>query len=444
MSTVQLPGTARVYAADKAAAELCTRMSQVGFAFDASRAAQLAEVLRSAEAAAQARCDDAIGRRITRTKGGGLSTLDLEKAFFADLGAPVFFRSSLTGRPSLGVDAMRGYAACADENLRNLALGVLEFRRARKIRSTYVEGVVVGPDGRVHPSWLNYGAVSGRFACQDPNLMNLPRAENDPTRATFPEGVRGLYVAPPGYQLVGFDKKQLEMRVAAYASGDRAMIEACESSDMHAANAAVIFGKAFTGLVCATGTEKCKCSACAQRSQLRSIAKQSGFAVCYMAEAATVYTRIIAAGVQIELRQAQAVLNKLHRGFAAYYGWQERRLLDCVRLGYTDEPVLGRCRWLGHEPSPTECANFPIQGGAAGVMNLLLADLAPLVRKECGGAELIAQVHDSAYFQVPDRYVARCFSLCEDLNARPVVISSSGEPLSAVFGIDIDSSERWH
>jgi DNA polymerase I-like protein with 3'-5' exonuclease and polymerase domains len=439
-----MPNAARVYESDKQAAALCTRMSQVGFAFDQQRALEIGESLRAAESRALLACDDAVGRKLGRTKSGGLSTLDLEHAFFDDLGAPVFFRSSLTNRPSLGVDAMRGYAACKSEALQKLALSVLEFRRARKIRSTYVEAVVLGPDGRVHPSWLNYGAVSGRWACQDPNLMNLPRKETDPTWATHKGGVRSLYVARPGYRLVIFDKKQLEMRVAAYASGDEAMMAACESTDLHTANAQAIFGELFASLVCETGAKECKCGACVSRYALRQMAKSAGFAVCYLAEAPTVYARIIATGQAITLRQVEAMLNRMRRGFKGYYTWQEQRLLRCIRDGYTDSPILGRVRWLGHEPAPTECANFPIQAGASDIMNALLPELVPLVRRECGGAELVAQVHDSAVFEVPEKHVEHSKMLCEGLNLRPVALCSSGRRLEPVFPIDLEDSERWH
>lgn len=429
--SLYLPGAQRVYESDKAAAALCTRMAHVGFAFDSARALELGESLRNAERAAQVAADAAVGRTIKRTKSGGLSTTDLEEAFFRDLGAPVFFRSELTGKPSLGVDAMRGYAASHNAELRALALAVLDFRRARKIRSTYVEAVPVGADGRVHPSWLNYGAVSGRWACQDPNLMNLPRKETDPTYATHDGGVRSLYVAKPGHRLVIFDKKQLEMRVAAYASGDRAMMAACESSDLHAANAEAIFGALYLD------SEK------TQRYALRQMAKSAGFAVCYMAEAQTVYTRIVATGQAITLRQVEAMLNRMRRGFKAYYAWQERRLLDTIRTGYTDTPLLGRKRWLGHEPSPTESANYPIQGGAADIMNDLLPRLAPILAKECNAA-MVAQVHDSAVFETPEAMVPLANRIAGDLNTEPVWLSSSGERLSVVFPIDLDDSERWH
>src|SRR4051794_16362548 len=101
-----------VYEADKRAAVICTQMSQRGFAFDSERASQMALYLRGREAAALQRAEKAIGRPLRRGKGGGISTNDLQEAFFRDLKAPVYFRSELTGKPSLNVDAMRGYAAC--------------------------------------------------------------------------------------------------------------------------------------------------------------------------------------------------------------------------------------------------------------------------------------------------------------------------------------------
>ena len=457
---------ARVYETDKRAAELCTQMAQRGFGFDTKRAREISEVLHESELAAIARADDAVGRKLNRTKTGGLSTKDLQVAFFEDLRAPVFFRSELTRKPSLGIDAMRGYAACADERLRQLSLAILEMRRARKMRVTYIENVIVDPDGRVHPSWQNYGAVSGRWSCADPNLMNLPRPGTDPTSATHEGGIRSLYCARPGYRLVAFDKKQLEMKIAAYASGDPEMIRACESVDLHSANATLLFGDGFSRLVPleakwkaamkqAHDDEAAALQLLAGEAQLvnqgriafkqmRTAAKSSGFAVCYLAEAPTVFARIVADGLPITLPAVEAMLRKLKRGFGVYYSWQEKRLLECIRQGWTDSPILGRRRWLGHEPAPTECANFPIQGGAADVMNDLLPRLAPVIARECPGSGLVAQVHDSAVFEVRERDVARARALCEEFNAESVAIGSSGAMLYPVLGIDLDDSQRWH
>jgi DNA polymerase-1 len=420
-----------VYAIDKAAAEICRDMSVNGFAFDAERAAMLSASLQGAEAGARFRANEAAGIEFNP-----FSVKQLHHVFFTRMRAPVFFVSELTGKPSLGVDTLRAYAACKDPALQVLALAVLEVRRARKVRSTYVDRVLreLTPDHRVHPSWLNYGAISGRWACQGPNLMNLPRPENDPTHGEF-GGVRSVYVAPKGRKLVAFDMSQLEMRIAAYASGDPAMIAACEGSDLHAANAVIAFGEQFS-----------LCSDPVARKALRTIAKSAGFAICYMAEASTVYARIVASGQApgVKLRQVEAMLTKMRKAFHVYYSWQARGLLDCVRTGYVETPLIGRRRQLGHDPSPTEAANFPIQGGAADFMNLRIPELVRRVRAERLDALIVAQVHDSVVHECADRHVERLSQLCHEVFEAPITIASSGKALTCTLPIDLEVSERWH
>lgn len=410
-----------VYEVDKRVAILCRDAQVNGFAFDQGQARAMADALGQRQDQLVARACELAGESINL-----LSPTDLRRVLFERMGAPVFFRSEKTKQPSLGVDSMRAYAVCADAVLSEFATTLLDYRRVRKVRSTNVVKVPLGRDGRVHPTWMNYGAVSGRWSCQAPNLMNLPRAENDPTIPIgFDGGIRSLYVSRPGTLLVAFDAKQLEMRVAAYASGDAAMIAACESSDLHAANAAIIFGAPFDA---STG---------ARRKALRSLAKSAGFAVAYMAQAQTVYARIVATGTAITLAQVEGMLRRMRRAFNAYYTWQERNLAEVVRRGYVTSPILGRRRWLGHEPSPTECANFPIQSGAADLMNLRLPEiagaLAPL------RAKLVAQVHDSAVFEVPVAAVDDAIGIARELFERPIRVGAH----DVVFPIDIGAGERW-
>lgn len=439
----------RVYAVDKAAAHVCTMMQQHGFAFDRERAAELSSHLRGTEQQHRRDAEQAVGRSLRATATGGFGADDLQDAFFRDLRAPVYFRSALTGRPSLGVDALRGYAACSDERLRALSLAILGWRRARKVRTTYLDNVVVSEAGRVHATWLNYGAISGRFSCQGPNLMNLPRAENDPTCEIVEGGVRSCYVAPPGYVLVGADAKQIEMRVAAYASGDAAMIAACLSSDVHAANASVIFGADFDADAYAELKRLDKVGNLTQEQSvlfarleaLRSLAKSAAFAVCYMAEAATVYARIVAAGINVRLTAVEAMLRKLRRGFATYYRWQDGRLLDCVRNGWTDDPVIGRRRWLGHDPPPPECANFPIQGGAAAIMNTKLPGIVSHLRDVTPETKIIAQVHDAMYFEAREADADKVKAAMIEAFDAPVHMGTSG--LDAVFPLDVKVRQRW-
>lgn len=440
---VREAGQERIYQIDKVTGELCRSMQVTGFKVDADRARTMAERLRQRELEIEQRCSDALGHSINL-----LSPIQLREAFFGrgGLGAHVCYTSEKTGMPSLGVDVMRAYTASPNERLAAFATDVLAYRRARKVRITNLVNPLAMLDdrSRIHPTWLNYGAVSGRFSSQGPNLMNLPTTANDPTivhgcglerckpgkckcSCDRCAGVRSIYVAPRGWTLVAFDAKQLEMRIAAYASGDPRMIAACESTDLHSANASVIFGDAFTG-----GDD-------AARFQFRQLAKSAGFAVCYMAEASTVYERIIAMGVRITLRQVEAMLRKMRSGFRKYYDWQSERLDEITRCGYVYEPVTGRRRWLGHEPSLTEAANFPIQGGAAGLMNLRLPEIVAEVRRLKLPAKPIAQVHDSGTFQVRNEAIAEFEGVAERIFTASIELG--GRECS--FPIDWKRGERW-
>lgn len=447
-----MPGWAvPVYATDRAAAEVCTRMSEAGFGFDVARAKAFAVNLKQQELDCLARVDKAAGRVIKRGKSGGPSSKDLQTLFFKDLKARVVYRSELTRKPSLGVDAMREYAASPRDEIATIALALLEWRRARKVRATYIESILagtakrdrfLGDDGRVHPTWMNYGAVSGRWSCQGPNLMNLPRAANDPTAVAtlsdsgkilgFSEGIRTLYVPRENHVIVTFDAKQLEMRIAAYASGDEKMIAACESQDLHAANASVIFGDEFVN------------GESAVKKIMRDLAKSAGFAVCYLAEAETVYARLVASGVKVSMRKVEKMLAKLRDGFAGYFGWQANNLNKIIRLGYVESPILGRRRWLGHEPSPTEAANFPIQSGAADLMNIRLPKIISALDLKRSGTKIVAQVHDAGVFEVPRSEVEMVKTTIVEIFTAPIVIASSGKKLTASFPVDVEVSERWH
>lgn len=435
------------YLADCRIAEVTSRMTTTGIGWDVERAAQFRDMLRQSESDSLARAEKALDRKLKRTKSGGVSTTDLQKGFFEDLGVPALFLSELTGKPSLSALALQAYAATHNDRLKALANAELERRRARKIRSTYIDAIKLGADGRVHPGWKNYGTVSGRWSCAAPNLANLPRAAIDPCREFG--GIRSLYIPRPGFVFVYYDHSQIEFRIAAYGSGDAAMIAACEAGDVHSANATTLFAPSFNPIEYAT-LKRLEHRTPEQQARfqgldnLRTLAKSSVFAVCYLAEAPTVHERIVASGVNVKLRQVETMLSALKSKCRDYYKWQSARLLDCVREGYTTTPILGRRRWLGHEPSPPECANFPIQGGAADVMNDEIPRLVEALRLASPRTQPVAHVYDSVLLEVPaaDARVVR--DVCVEVATRPVTICSSGRPLTCVLPVDIDESDRWH
>lgn len=431
----------QVYCSDLKAAALCRDLQMDGFAFDVDQARKLMSHCLDVETRARADAETAVGRSIRATKTGGFGMVGkdgLVAAFFEDLRAPIYFRSNLTGRPSLDNIALSAYAGCRDERLRTLSLSVLAWRKARKVRKTYLENVHVGVDGRVHPTWMNYGAISGRFSCQKPNLMNLPRLENDPTKGLG--GIRTVYIAREGYRLVSFDCAQLEIRVAAYASGDKTMISHVETGDVHAQRAEILFGKAFAELPRKSF----------EWNVFRNLTKTFGLAVNYLAEAPKVHATIVSTWPKelsdqgrspLTMRECEIAVMKLKRGLVDYFKWQDQRLLDCIRTGYTTSPILGRRRWLGFDPSPTECANFPIQSGAADIMNERLPRIWDLIQERMPKTRIVAQVHDSGVFEVSENKIDDVIAVFTEVMSEPVRFETSG--LSAVFPVDVKHSERW-
>lgn len=440
-----------VYQTDHRVAELCRDMSIAGFAFDASRAREFSAFLLDAETKARQAADGAVGRKILSGPSGGFSNKDLAKAFFGDMRAPVIHYSELSGRPSLNVDALRAYSAGADPDLRNLAIAVLEFRRARKVRVTYIDRPLLALlRGRIHPSWLSYGAETGRLSCQGPNLANLPSMANDPTRELG--GIRSLYLAPEGRRLVVWDAKQLEMRVAAYVTGDEAMIAACNSLDMHSSNAVICFGDGFDAERYEELSSKVSLSADEKRELvglkgLRTLAKSGAFAVCYMAEAETVWARIVASGLlnpPPELRMIEMMLQRMKREFHGYYEWQERNYLKIMKSAHAFSPLLGRPRFLSHDPETTKAANYPIQSGAADLMNIRLPLIEDALRRRVPGSRIVAQVYDSAAIECDERHVEEVKEISKSIFEAPIVISTSGRDIEASFPIDVEDSVRWH
>ncbi len=430
-----------LYRFDMKLASLGRRMTTAGFAFDSVRAMPMREHLVKLEAEAQQRASQAAGKELNL-----LSPLQLVEAFITRLKAPVLKRSEKTGGPSLDAEVMQQYAAFASPEVRELAAAVLAYRRARKLRSTYLDAPLElsQHDGRVHCNWNFYGTVSGRASSDSPNLQNMPRKAHDLTCTVEPGGIRSLYVAKPGCVLVSFDACQLEARIAAYWSGDPAMIAACESADFHASNAERLFPRDFkaedyltlAALSARTPEEK---KQFAFLKKLRDDAKQAGFACNYLAEAPTLLGRLVAEGHKATLQQAEALLNVVRRTFHVYFKFQATELQKVASCGYVYAPLSQRRRFVGNEPIPSEAANFAIQGGAADLMNIRILELDSALQQRFPDARIVSQVHDAASIETAEVDAVAVAALCKDVLEAPIRIGS----FTASFPIETKITEQW-
>jgi len=301
----------------------------------------------------------------------------LARVLFEKLGLPTG-RKTKTGW-STDSEVLEGLAARHEFPRR-----LLEWRALAKLKSTYVDALpaAVDPrDGRVHTTFDQAGAATGRLASLDPNLQNIP------IRTPQGRAIRRAFVAAPGCVLVGADYSQIELRVLAHLSGDPALVEAFRAGDdIHAATARRIFK--LEGDV---------------PPEMRARAKVVNFGVLYGMGA-----RSLAQQMGLELAEAKEFIEGYFAAFAGVRRYLDATLEEARTRGWV-ATLLGRRRYLpelrsshGAERAFAERAaiNTPIQGSAADLVKLaMLCVHRALARRP--GARLLLQVHDELLLECP-------------------------------------------
>jgi DNA polymerase-1 len=303
------------------------------------------------------------------------------------------------------------------------------------MRTTYLDNIIIEADGRVHPSWRSFGTVTGRLAVRKPNLQNLKRSDKK-FKDQPEQKIRMIYIPRVGCKFVGFDLSQVEMRTAAFLSGDPVFTANVVSGDMHTANAKLLFGEIPELMDPVRAKE-------GDGKRMRDISKNAGFAVNYMAVADTVYKTLQSQGfTEITYSRCVSMLAKLKRSFARYFDFVESNVEYVRKHGYLKVGWLtGRIRWIGHAPAPSDCANGPNQGTAADIMNRACIRIRKRFKAEFGDTtvRIVAQVHDSCIAEAPDALVARVNEIIVEEMGKPVIV----EGISRDFPIDLKQGMRW-
>jgi DNA polymerase-1 len=343
------------------------------------------------DAAALARQSDELGARMVELErraheAAGQpfnlgSPKQLGEILFDKLKLPVT-KKTMSGAPSTDEDVLAKLAE--DYPLPKI---LLEYRGCSKLKSTYTDKLpkMVNPrTGRVHTSYSQAVAITGRLSSNEPNLQNIP------IRTAEGRRIREAFVAPAGSLIVSADYSQIELRIMAHLSGDENLLRAFgEGLDVHRATASEVFG-----------VPPAEVSA-----EQRRYAKTINFGLIYGMSAFG-----LAAQLGIE---RDAARNWIERYFARYPG--VKRYMDGTRAqakaqGYV-ETVLGRRLWLPEINSPNgprrggaerQAINAPLQGTAADIVKLAMIavqgwlDAAGLVSR------LVLQVHDELVLEVPE------------------------------------------
>jgi len=314
------------------------------------------------------------------------SPKQIQDILFNQLGLPVK-KKTPSGTPSTDEDVLQELAL--DYPLPKL---LLEYRGMAKLKSTYTDKLPRMVDkntGRVHTSYNQAVAVTGRLASSDPNLQNIPVRSQEGRR------IREAFIAPPGSLLVSADYSQIELRIMAHLSHDAGFLKAfAAGEDIHRATAAEVFG--------VTPAEV--------SSEQRRYAKVINFGLIYGMSAFG-----LASQLGIERAAAQSYIDRYFARYPGVADYMNRTRETARAQGYV-ETVFGRRLWLpeihggnGMRRQAAERAaiNAPMQGTAADLIKLAMIAVHRYLLNEKLQSRIIMQVHDELVLEVPESELAQ-------------------------------------
>jgi len=265
---------------------------------------------------------------------------------------------------------------------------LLNYRKLASLCSNFAEALPkhIHPiTGRIHPSYRQCGARSGRFSCNKPNLQNVPR------NCTV-KGMRACFIAAPGYQIIKADYSQIELRIVAEISGDRRMLDAyAKGEDLHTLTASLITGKPLEEVT----------------AEDRRIAKSVNFGLIYGMGAAKLQAYAEEKyDVFLTLDEAKEFRRRFFQAYSGVRRWHDSiRKTVYVKDIKQIRTIGGRRRRWAKKPRLSELLNHPVQGTSADMLKVAIARLFKLLPKT--GAKLISVVHDEILLECPKATLKR-------------------------------------
>ena len=263
---------------------------------------------------------------------------------------------------------------------------ILEYRAVQKLKSTYVDslpGAVMPRTGRIHTTFNQLVAATGRLNSEGPNLQNIP------IRSDRGREIRRAFVAPDGQVLLAADYSQIELRIMAAITEDPGLVEAfADDVDIHAATSARVFGVPLTEVT----------------SDMRRRAKMINFGLMYGMSAFGLAQRL-----NIARAEAREIIERYFAQFPNIKQYMGDTVAHAREHGYV-ETLRGRRRYLRDIGSRNHAAraaseriaiNAPIQGSAADMIKIAMLDIDRELRAARLAARMILQVHDELVFEVP-------------------------------------------
>jgi DNA polymerase-1 len=391
-------------------------LEQVGVLVDTAALGSLSKTLDLEMEARSSRIFELAGETFNIS-----SPKQLGEVLFEKLKLPVLKKTGTTRVASTSVDVLEELALTHE-----LPRLILEWRSMQKLKGTYIDALpqLVNPaTGRVHTSFNQAVAATGRLSSSDPNLQNIP------VRTPLGREIRGAFVAEPGCVLISADYSQIELRVLAHLSGDDALIEAFRrGEDIHDRTALAIFGTE-SGL---------------DRKEMRNRAKMVNYALLYGKTAFS-----LSKDIGVTQQAAQAFIDAYFAGFPAVRQFIDRTLADGRETGVVRtldgrrRPVPELTSKNGQVRGAIErvAVNMPIQGTAADILKRAMIDVHDALearprRQGAHPARMILTVHDELLFEVPRDEADEVAALVKRL-------MEGAAELAVPLTVDVGIGENW-
>ncbi|HET8709866.1 MAG TPA: DNA polymerase I [Spongiibacteraceae bacterium] len=343
------------------------------------------------------------------------SPKQLGEILYSKLGIPVI-KKTPTGAPSTAEEVL---AELAEEY--PLPRVLMEYRGLSKLKSTYTDKLpemINSRTGRIHTSYHQAVAATGRLSSSDPNLQNIP------VRTLEGRRIRQAFIAAPGYRIVAADYSQIELRIMAHLSADKGLLDAfAHGEDVHRATAAEVFGVALDAVT----------------SDQRRSAKAINFGLIYGMSAFG-----LAKQLGVGRNEAQEYVDLYFARYPGVKEFMDRTRAQAAERGYV-ETLFGRRLYLpeiassnGQRRQAAERAaiNAPMQGTAADIIKRAMIAIDDWLCRGAIDARMIMQVHDELVFEIKTDLVD---SFCDAVAKRMAAAADLAAPLI----VDVGVGDNW-
>lgn len=300
---------------------------------------------------------------------------------------------------------------------------ILKYRELSKLKSTYVEGLMkkISKESRIHTTFNQTGAITGRLSSSNPNLQNIPASDG------IGKQIKSCFIPSPGHMLVSFDYSQQELRILAHLAQEPKLLQAfLESKDVHKVTASSIFKVDYDNVT----------------HEQRYISKTINFGVLYgMGKFGMSQT------LGITPAEAATFIDEFFKYYAEVQSFYAKYLTEAKEKNYA-ETILGRRRFVFDKANQKreldnatrrELINFPIQGSAADLMKKAMVDVDREILQKRPEIRLMLQIHDELVFEIPDMNNEDLQSFVAEVSA----IMNSTYKLDIPMKVEAKAGKKW-